>query len=102
MCVIELLQRCSRAGENGRTRGDTFQAIAVKRTHTGEPQVHGMASRGDMTDLRMHETVNRRAAHYHATADACADGEIHQIIDVSRRAPPVLSQSRGVDVGIES
>src|ERR1700726_3716461 len=61
-----------------------------------------MASRVDMTDLRMHQPVNRRAVHQHATADSRADGEIHKRFDLSRRSPPVLGQSRRVDVGIET
>ena len=61
-----------------------------------------MAAGIDMTNLRMHETVNRRAVDDHATAFACADGQVHEIRDVACGSPPMLGQSRRVGVGVEA
>src|ERR1700722_8628519 len=61
-----------------------------------------MPSRVDMADLRMHQPVNRHPVDQHATADSGADGEVNEIIDVSRRSPAMLGQSGRVDVGIET
>src|SRR5580704_2235159 len=61
-----------------------------------------MPPRVDMADLRMHQPVNRLSVDQDATPDSCADGEIHEGIDVSRRPPAMLGQGRRVDVGIET
>src|SRR5882724_2587900 len=102
MRFFELREWDPRARDDRRTRGDAFQTVAVKRTYACEIKVERMASRVDMTDLRMHEAVNRCAVHQHAAADSGADGEIHESFDVSRRTPSVFGQSSRIDVGIET
>jgi hypothetical protein len=74
----------------------------MKRAHALEIHVERMASRMNMTYLGMHEAVNRRTVHHHAAADPRADGQIHEVFDVSSGPPAMFGQSRRVDVGVET
>src|SRR5579863_5454171 len=56
----------------------------------------------DMADFRVHEAVNRCAVDKYAAADACADGQVHQVSHVPPRPPSMLGQGRRIDVGIEA
>src|ERR1700722_13952981 len=102
MVFSEFLQRCARTREDGGTGCDAFQAIAMKRAHAVEIHIERMASRVNMTNLGMHQAVNRHAVHRNATADSRADCHIHQILDVPSSPPAMFGQSRRVDVGIET
>ena len=61
-----------------------------------------MSPRINMADFGMHESVNRHAVHQHSTAYPRADGDIHQIPELSRRSPTMFGQSRGVGVRVEA
>src|SRR5271154_4064106 len=74
----------------------------MKRADAGETPVEGMAARVDVADLRMHETMQRCAGDDQAAADSRADGEVYKGFDIARRPPPVLGQSRRVDIVIEA
>src|ERR1700733_398202 len=100
MGVIQLLQGFSRTRHNGRTRRETFQTVAMEGTHTLEARIQRVPPWVDMADFRMHEAMNRYAAHQDAAADSGADGQIRQVFEVSSHPPSMLCQSRCVGVRV--
>ena len=74
----------------------------MKRAYAVEILVEGMAPQAHVADLRVGETMQRGAVHEYAAADSRAHRQIDQILDISARTPVMLSQRRGVHVGIET
>ena len=55
----------------------------------------------NVAHFRMNQTVQRRAVHHRAAADAGSDGDVQDVVETARRSPSRFGQRRRVDVGIE-
>src|ERR1700742_3184368 len=62
---------------------------------------HQIMRNPHMTHLRMRHPMEKPPRKNRPAADARADREIQTVLDTSRRAPPRLTQNRGVHIRIE-
>ena len=86
----------------GRAAGQPLQAVAVEGTHAREGIGRQVVRQAHVPHFGVHQTVQQRAAGHPTAADAGADGQIEEGIQVPGRPPAVLAQGRAVDVGLKA
>src|ERR1700685_3061215 len=97
----QLARRLAPTRLNGRSRGETLEAIAVERT-VARKGIPDIVRNAKMTHLGMDQSVNDAAAHQSTAADSGADGDVNGVLQSSCRAPTRFAQHRAVHIGVET
>ena len=78
-----------------------LQAVPVVRTDSGKRVGPDVVGDQDVSHLGMGEPVQQASAHDRPAADAGPDGQVYETLVTGGRAPRVLTQGCGVNVGVE-
>src|SRR5207253_9973392 len=96
-----LLCRAAPARADRVPRRESLEAVAVVRAGTVEGILRTVVRDAHVPELGVEEAVHQPAVGHSAPADAGADGDVAERLEAGRGAPAVLTESGGVDVGVE-
>src|SRR5580658_3163711 len=83
----QLLQARAAARDDGRSRGQALQTVAVEWAYSGEFPIARMPPGMNVSDLGMHQSMDGCAADERAAADPGTHGDIDSRLDVLCGAP---------------
>src|SRR5512142_921185 len=98
--AVEGLCASPETAGDGRTAGHPLETVAVEGADARE--VVAAATRdGDVTHLRMPETVDETPVDDRTASDPGADGQVDERGETACGTPPPLAERRGVDVRVD-